>query len=498
MNTNIDSKYQLAIYEAQKDTTKNLAILATAGSGKTTTLLRLLQKVSRNRSGIFLSFSKAIIEELQSKIPSYIEAKTLHGYGFSLIRGYFRSTKIVVVNDKYFKNAVQIYKAAKEDKTSFLTKDEFRECKQIEAICSFARMTLTPFTSKSLQKMAVHYNAEFTPRVIEVSLTLLSKALIGQGKSMWIDFTDMIYLPAMTPAMFSTKFDDVYLDEAQDTNSAQRNMIELMIKPKGRLISVGDDFQCIYGFAGAGIDSFKILRERPNTVVLPLSVSYRLPISGVRKAQEICPNIEAWEGAIEGIEREGEWNEIKEGDFVLSRVTKPLIVLYFKLIREKIKANIVGKDIESGLLDFADLCITPTKEETVVKMNGRLNKYCEEMKKLGVRYPELTPAYASLEEKFQVMMIILDHVDNPNELIATIKKIFAEDKQAAKLMTVHRAKGLENDTVFVIDKVADEVMMPLKRATQDWELIQESNLMFVSRTRHRKELIWLNLSLPNS
>lgn len=495
MNAKIDSKYQTDIYQAAKDTTQNIAILATAGSGKTTTLLRLLQKVSRTRSGMFVSFSKAIIEELQSKIPSYIEAKTLHSFGLGLIRQYHRSSKIIIVADKYFKNATQIYKEAKEDKKAFLTKEEFKECKQIESICSFARMTLTPFEEEPIKQMAIHFNIECSPKMLEISLKLLSKASVGRGDAIWVDFADMIYLPSITPAMFRVKYDDVYLDEAQDTNNCQRAMIELMLKPKGRLISVGDDFQCIYGFSGADIDSFKKLRERPNTKVLPLSVSYRLPISGVKKAQEICPGIEAWDGAIEGEERDGDWTEIKEGDFVLSRTTKPLVALYFKLIETRTKANIIGKDIESGLIDFAEICLAPSKAGVIQKMDQRLNKYCESMKALGVRYPELTPAYEALEEKFQVMMIILDHVDHPNQLIDTIKKIFAEDKSAAKLMTVHRSKGLENDTVFVIDRIKGEIQMPLKRATQSWELVQESNLMFVSRTRHKKQLIWLNLIL---
>ena len=123
----------------------------------------------------------------------------------------------------------------------------------------------------------------------------------------------------------------------------------------------------------------------------------------------------------------------------------------------------------------------------------KLDAYCNELKKLGVRSPELTPQYVTLEEKFQVIQIILGKVDYANELIPTIKKIFAEDKLAAKLMTIHRSKGLENKVVFVIDKVKGEIMMPSKRAEQEWERTQESNLMFVSRTRHTEELIWLDL-----
>lgn len=493
MTTIIDSKQQERIYEEAKNTKQNLAILATAGAGKTYTLLRLLTKVSRARSGMFLSFSNSIVEELKSRVPSYIEARTLHSWGFGLIRNYFRGINVLMVQDKYFKNAVQLYKEVKKDPKAFLTKEEFKECKRIESLCAYARMTLTPFTEPALKEMALHFNIEVNENVLTHSLKLLSKALIGKGKAMWVDFTDMIYLPTQMPQMVTTKFDDIYLDEAQDTNEAQRTMIELLIKPTGRLISVGDDFQCIYGFSGSTIDSFKKLRDRPNTITLPLSVSYRVPRSGVSRAQEICPDIEAAPNAIEGIEREGRWEEIEEGDMVLSRITKALVLLYFQLINTHVKANIVGKDIEKGLIDFAELCEAPSKEGMIIKMNQRLDKYCEELKKLGIRFPELTSQYASLEEKYQVLLIILNNCDHARDVMPTIKKIFAEDKQAAKLMTVHRAKGLENDRVFVIEKVKGELMMPSKRASQPWEHIQERNLIFVSRTRHKKELVFLDL-----
>jgi DNA helicase II / ATP-dependent DNA helicase PcrA len=491
----IDSQYQLDIYKAAEDVTKNLCISASAGSGKTTTLLKLLTKVKKNRLGIFLSFSNAIVEELKTRVPTYIEAKTLHSVGLRYIRDYFKGHHIDIVADKYFKNAIQIYKQAKGDTKAFLTKQEFRECKQIESVCSFARMTLTPFKEESLKQMCLHFNLECSPIIIEHSLKLLSQALTGRGKSMWVDFTDMIYIPVMTPSMFHTKYDDLYLDEAQDTNSAQQAMIELMLKPKGRLVAVGDSFQSIYGFSGAGIDAFNKIMNRPNTTVLPLSVSYRVPKSGIKCAQHICPTIEAWDEAIEGVERDGSWDEIREGDMVLSRTTKPLISLYFKLLEQHIKSNIVGKDIEKGLVDFAETCDSPSKEGIVVKMNLQLDKCADALKKLGVKFPELTTQYEAIEEKIQALTVILQNIDNPRELINTIRKIFANDKKAAKLMTIHRSKGLENPRVFVISKLKGEQTMPSARASQEWERIQERNLMFVSRTRHKEELIWLDLCI---
>ena len=99
------SKYQLEVYrQIENPLGGNLVINATAGSGKTTTLLNCLDRVPRNRKSIFVSFSNTIVKELKERLPIHVKGTTLHSLGFSILRQTRR--KIYLDEDKYFKIAL--------------------------------------------------------------------------------------------------------------------------------------------------------------------------------------------------------------------------------------------------------------------------------------------------------------------------------------------------------------------------------------------------------
>lgn len=490
-----DSADQVKIYEAIKNTNANIAVLATAGSGKTTVMLKGLNYIPRYKRSVFLSFSSGIVEELKTKVPDHVKAATLHSLGFSMMRRYYPGKQLQVVKDKYFAAAIEVFKARKDK--PFLEKKEFRAAGLTAEVCNYARVTLTANTTEALTQMCIYYNIEFDREILSVAEILLNDALkVSKSPKMIIDFTDMIYFPAMISKMVDMHYDVIFLDEAQDTNAAQLAMLESLIaKGKSRLISVGDDYQCIYSFNGASIDAFEKIRNRPNTLILPLTVSYRCPKKVIEKAKTVCATIEAHSGAIEGEERIGHWNEIEEDDLVLSRTTKPLIALFFQLLDQGKKAKIIGKDIEKGLIELAEQCTSRSKEETTVKLYAKLDKLDVELRDQGIGASTLLdhPRHRAMVEKIQVIELILDKVIYTSEVVPTIKSIFDEEKKAARLMTIHRSKGLENDRVFVIQNMNNKALMPSPWATQPWENLQERNLQFVAYTRSKSELIHIDI-----
>lgn len=486
------SPSQIKIFQEIKDANTNIAVLATAGSGKTTTIVEALNYVPKVKRTIFLSFAKAIVEELKSRVPSHVTASTLHSLGFKLVSDWI-GHKHLKVNKygKYFQAAIKYIEVENNHKA--LDKKQFRMAKIVQDVCDYARMTLTTNTIEDLQKLSNYYSLEADPHMIEIASKLLQTSTKISFKHPDIDFIDMIYLPAVVPGIASVQYDYIFLDEAQDLNKAQFQFLELILAPQGRLIAVGDDYQCIYGFAGADIDSFKRIRERGNTVTLPLTVSYRVPKSIVQKARTVNEQIEAHEDSEEGIVRDGHWEEIKEGDMVLSRTTKPLIALYFRLIDNNIKAKIYGKDIEKGLIDLAKACMSDSKEGFMYQLELQFEELKDELRKKGVSKIEEHPLWRGLQEKQQMFGILLQKVQQPKDLIDLIQVMFNEHSKTpvARLMTIHRAKGLECDRVFVIHTVDGQPIMPSKWAVHDWEHIQERNLMFVAFTRSKKELIMI-------
>jgi superfamily I DNA/RNA helicase len=58
------------------------------------------------------------------------------------------------------------------------------------------------------------------------------------------------------------------------------------------------------------------------------------------------------------------------------------------------------------------------------------------------------------------------------------------------LSTVHKAKGLEADNVFII---CPELLPMRMEGQQEWEYQQELNLKYVAVTRAKKRLVWVDV-----
>src|SRR5579859_7996572 len=121
-----------------------------------------------------------------------------------------------------------------------------------------------------------------------------------------IDFTDMVYWPVVDTKIWLFPQDYILVDEAQDLSKAHHELIKKAIKKDkagkviGRMIFVGDDMQAIYAFAGADSYSFLNLAKLPNTLVFPLTISFRCPKAVIKLANTIVPDIRATDNAIEG------------------------------------------------------------------------------------------------------------------------------------------------------------------------------------------------------
>ena len=67
------------------------------------------------------------------------------------------------------------------------------------------------------------------------------------------------------------------------------------------------------------------------------------------------------------------------------------------------------------------------------------------------------------------------------------RKKSRETKESAALMTMHGSKGLEYDTVFIIQ--GNEGVVPYKKAKTEDEIEEERRLFYVAMTRAKRKLI---------
>lgn len=476
------SKYQKDFFSHVKNTKYNLTLEATAGSGKTFSILTALKLIPRFRKVLFVSFSNAIVDTLKDKVPNGVQATTLHSLGNRFVTSYYPGIK--VNPNKYMQLALNLY--------GVKNKEVFKKAYQIQDISSFIRMTLTDLDVREVEKMCDKYDISYTDETIEKTIELIELDEYPAS----IDFADMIFYPATDESMIRDQFDFIFLDEAQDCSKAQIQFIKHLLKPDGgRLISVGDSEQSIYSFSGGDIDAFNSLKQMPNTKELPLSISYRCGRRIVEEARKYSNKIESAKGAIEGEVRDGFFDEIEEGDMVIARNNVPLVDSYFRLIAEGKKAKIYGRDIEKGIIQIADRCMSKYREKFIDNLYEELDKVMDELIRKGVKQPDKHIKFGNMAEKVELLEIIADRVDSTDEIIPLIKNMFTDsDINGVKLMTCHRAKGLESDNVFLMQKYKGKNLIPSPYATQKWQLQQENNLLFVAITRAKKKLVYFDLN----
>ena len=87
--------------------------------------------------------------------------------------------------------------------------------------------------------------------------------------------------------------------------------------------------------------------------------------------------------------------------------------------------------------------------------------------------------YGTIKEWFE-------HIESYGKMLKEQNKKNGE-KEGVNLMTMHAAKGLEFDTVFVIE--ANEGSCPYKKATADEEIEEELRLFYVAMTRAKRKLV---------
>ena len=496
------STYQKDIYQTTLTDTCNIAINAGPGSGKTTTIVEASKLIPYGKRAIFLAYNKKIVEELKERLPGTIQCSTMHSLGASVL---FKSSRrqVQIKPEKQLPFIIQHYQKEIDEK-----KKVWGEIFDIEFTMKLVRATMTNYREKEeIDQLFQDHNIFHSEKEVNRLKLSLDDFYEYNGRewgNMNIDFQDMIELIVREDIPLP-QFDYVFLDEAQDMSKLDRLFIEKLIKkPLGRLISVFDEKQTIYGWRGSDMNSVEYFSSRPNTKKLPLSICYRCPKSHVELAKSIYPDIEYFEKNGEGVlNREGNIRDIRPGDMVICRNNKPLVSLYFKLVRRGIPCKIVGKEIEKGLLNMVKRIDGEGLDEGLENLKIIQNNYEKELKNKGISNLNRNPKWISFCDKVEVIRTIAMRRNEQGELVCQnmkdvegiITEMFEERRygELVQLLTVHKSKGLENDRIFLVTHYNGKELMPSDYAITEKQKIQEKNLLFVAYTRAKKELHFIRL-----
>lgn len=347
----------------------------------------------------------------------------------------------------------------------------------------------------------------------------------------------------------NARFEYILVDEYQDTNKAQFALTKLLTGSGENITAVGDASQAIYSFRGADFRNLSLLSENyPNLTTVSLPRNYRSTQKILDAAWGVIRNntghpvikLDADRGGddkVELIEAEDERDEARivvnkarlligldEEVAILYRTNAQSRAFEDELMKRDLAYRLVGglrfysRAEVKDVLAYVRLVINP-KDEISRKRVEKIGKRRAEkfwtyiegrvVEKQGTKPDQL------MEEIIEATKYIelydekdeddRSRIENINELLAvageyeTARNFLesaalseAEEKKSSKnakivLTTVHAAKGLEFDNVFVVGM--EEGMFPHSRASfNKEELEEERRLAYVAITRAKKRL----------
>jgi len=363
--------------------------------------------------------------------------------------------------------------------------------------------------------------------------------------------TKTVELLSQNPAKlkkYQDQFDYILVDEYQDINHAQYALVKLLSRKHGNLNVVGDDQQSIYAFRGANIKTFLAFeKDWPGAKIVHLGENYRSTSNIVDAAARVIENNrlqirkKLWTHNPEGapVHVLGTYSAEEEADLIALEITtrgfRNSAILYrtnaqSRAIEQALNLNSIPYEMYGGVkfydrkeikdvlapLRYASNPKDQISKERIEKaflkkVSGRLIQELPEMAKtLGLM--ELIGYILKSTDYFEHLIKKFDNAvertENVRELISfasgfdslgefmervallnsndNINRLGEKDAPV-KLMTIHLAKGLEFDDVYIAG--VDDGILPHHRSFFNEEDIEEERrLMYVAMTRAKENL----------
>lgn len=470
-----------------------------------------------------VAFNKSIATELQERVPSGVDAMTLHSMGYKAINrafGYCRveSNRVHRIIEEILETPIDI-----------LRRNSWEVLAATEELVKLVKMNLVPLdiedpndpyereaVDRVLQDLVDYYEIDFSPKedrsyrryrdgnghtdteaVMERTrrqvFDLVPKVVerckeVARDKC--VNFDDMVWIPvALGLPVFH--YDVLCVDEAQDLNRCQQALCRMAGR---RLVFCGDPKQAIYGFAGADCDSMPRLKEElgrtpQGCLELPLTYTRRCGKAIVREAQKYVPDFGYFEENPEGLverltyapgDNDGYIRLVQDGDFVLCRVNAPLVAEFFRFVVAGRRVRILGRDLGGNLIRL----VRRLRARDMIHLTQRLDEWLvqEEARERAKKFPSESRIIA-LHDKAGCIKVFMQHTDTVDGLITRMEQVFTDDRSSPgiRLSSIHKSKGLEARRVFLLAPKGASIPHPMARTP--WAREQEVNIIYIAVTR---------------
>jgi ATP-dependent DNA helicase UvrD/PcrA len=290
------------------------------------------------------------------------------------------------------------------------------------------------------------------------------------------------------------------VDEYQDVNLLQQSLLDLWLGERDELCAVGDDYQAIYGFTGASADWLLALPHRfPHAHVVRLERSYRSTPQVLELANRLVPRLGGSAKTLVPTLPEGPKPVVGPALDVAAQVRElhaggiPLEEMAV-LVRTNARTSEFEEAFHEAGIPFqgASLLARDAARQLLKALRGRSGPAAEIVREIAVRQgllEELPDKLGDREQTRQADLARLvrlaeqfgGEVDGYLELL---HERFGESAGlGVHLLTLHRAKGLEWEAVFL--PRVEEGELPIRRG----DVEEERRLFYVGLTRAKRHLL---------
>lgn len=478
-------------------------ILGPPGTGKTTTILNLIELemergTSPDRIGYF-AFTKKAAEEgrdrtmerfglSQKELPNF---RTLHSLCHRML-GLSRSSVLTGESLREFNDIMGLRLTGnmklEEGAISLLSKDD-----RLSFIEGLSRLRCVPLRDQWHQ----HYDEDIDWYALE----RFQKGLYQFKQSRGLhDFTDMLDLCVQKE--LSPKLDVMFVDEAQDLSPLQWRLVELLAKNSERVYIAGDDDQAIFRWAGADVDHLVGISKGNARV---LDQSYRIPRSVHRLADQVIRRVKTrtdkvWnprdeegqvisEASFEHVDLSGgDWLILSRSNYLLNEIDAHCrsLGVYFErkgspsISEKKVEAVKNWERLRRGNQVYPEDALS-----AVSFIKGSKKKIFETLEPSQLLTLAEIQAKAEIgEPKIWHEMFDAISVAERSYILSILRRgEKITSKPRIKLSTIHSAKGGEADNVLLLTDIPHRTWKSFEKNPDD-----DTRVFYVGLTRAKKNL----------
>jgi DNA helicase-2/ATP-dependent DNA helicase PcrA len=313
-----------------------MLVLAGAGSGKTRVLVhRIAWHIKINQISpqhiLAVTFTNKAANEMRSRVEELLQISarsmwigTFHGLAHRLLRQHAKQAKLpdnfqVMDSDDQLRIVKRLLKAMNVDDSKWPPKQVqwFINAQKEEGIRARHMLDNGDFYQRQMLLLYKAYE-ELCDRSGLVDFA----ELLLRAHELLRDNDDLL-------SFYKQRFQQVHVDEFQDTNTIQYAWLRLLTDGNNNLFVVGDDDQSIYGWRGAKIENiFAFQKHYPDHQVIRLEQNYRSTGHILKAANVLIANNdsrmgkELWTEAGDGqhISLYTAFNEQDEAYFVVEKI----------------------------------------------------------------------------------------------------------------------------------------------------------------------------------